>query len=68
MGLTWVDVSLITLLISLAAVLMAHSLIYLNRRDAQEVLRNRQATCRPHQWVRRESTGLICRLCGKIPG
>ena len=68
MGLTWVDVSLITLLISLAAVLIAHSLIYLNRRDAQEVLRNRQATCRPHQWVRRESTGLICRLCGKIPG
>ena len=68
MGLTWIDVSLITLLISLAAVLMAHSLIYLNRRDAQEVLRNRQATCRPHQWVRRESTGLMCRLCGKIPG
>jgi len=68
MGLTWVDVSLITLLISLAAVLMAHSLIYLNRRDAQEVLRNRQATCKPHQWVRRESTGLTCRLCGKVPG
>ena len=65
---TWIDVSLITLLISLAAVLTAHSLVYLNRRDAQEVLRNRQAVCNPHQWVRREPTGLFCRLCGKIPG
>lgn len=68
MGLTWADVSLITLLISLAAVLTAHSLTYLNRRDAQEVLRNRQATCKPHEWVSREPTGLICRRCGKIPG
>jgi hypothetical protein len=42
--------------------------VYLNRRDAQEVLRNRQARCKPHEWVRREPTGLICRLCGKIPG
>jgi hypothetical protein len=68
MGLTWIDVSLITLLISLAAVLTAHSLVYLNRRDAQEVLRNRQAVCKPHEWVRHESAGLICRLCGKVPG
>ncbi|MFI5338519.1 MAG: hypothetical protein ACHQ7N_01610 [Candidatus Methylomirabilales bacterium] len=68
MGFTWIDVSLITLLISLAAVLTAHSLVYLNRRDAQEVLQNRQAVCNPHEWVRREPTGLICRLCGKIPG
>ena len=68
MGFTWIDVSLITLLISLAAVLTAHSLMYLNRRDAQEVLQNRQAVCNPHQWVRREPAGLICRLCGKIPG
>ena len=68
MGLSWTDVGLITLLISLAAVLTAQSLVYLNRRDAQEVLRNRQATCKPHEWVRREPAGLICRLCGKIPG
>ncbi|MGD0266463.1 MAG: hypothetical protein ABSD47_16145 [Candidatus Methylomirabilota bacterium] len=68
MGLSWTDVGLITLLISLAAVLTAQSVVYLNRRDAQEVLRNRQAGCKPHEWVRREPTGLICRLCGKIPG
>ena len=68
MGLTWIDISLFTLLISLAAVLTAHSLMYLNRRDAQEVLRNRQAMCKHHEWVKQEPTGLICRLCGKIPG
>ncbi len=68
MGLTWLDVSLITLLITLAAVLAAQSLIYLNRRDAQELLRNRQATCKRHEWVKREPAGLICRLCGKMPG
>ncbi len=68
MALTWIDVSLLTLLVTLAAVLMAHSLLYLNRRDAQEVLRNRQAMCRRHEWVKGESAGLICRLCGKVPG
>jgi hypothetical protein len=68
MGFTWIDLSIITLLISLAAVLMAHSLLYLNQRDAQEVIRNRQATCRHHEWVKHDSAGLICRLCGKIPG
>ena len=68
MALTWIDVSLLTLLISLAAVLMAQSLIYLNRRDAQDLIRNRQATCRRHEWVKHETGGLICRLCGKIPG
>lgn len=68
MGFTWIDVSLITLLISLAAVLTVQSLVYLNRRDAQEVLRNRQAMCKRHEWVKREPTGLICRLCGKVPG
>ena len=68
MGLTWIDVSLITLLISLAAVLMAQSLFYLNRKDAQEVMRNRQAMCRHHEWVKQASGELACRLCGKIPG
>jgi hypothetical protein len=69
MVLSWLDISLITLLISIAAIMMAQSLIYLNRRDAQEVLRNRQATCLSHEWVRLDpATGLVCRLCGKIPG
>ena len=68
MGISWIDFSLIMLLVSLAAVLTAQSLIYLSRRDAQEVLRNRQSMCKPHEWVRREPTGLVCRLCGKIPG
>lgn len=68
MGFTWIDISLITLLISLAAVLTAQSVMYLNRRDAQEVLRNRQSTCKPHEWVRRDSSELVCRLCGKVPG
>lgn len=65
---TWIDVSLVTLLFSLAAILMAQGLAYLSRRDAQEVRRNRQAACPRHEWVKHESAGLICRLCGKIPG
>jgi hypothetical protein len=69
MAFTWIlDVSAITLLVSLAAVLMAQTISYLNRQDAQEVRRNRQAACTSHEWVRREPDGLICRLCGKIPG
>ena len=68
MALSWIDISLLTLLISLAAVLTAHSLIYLNHRDAQEVRQNRQATCLRHEWVKCEPAELICRLCGKIPG
>lgn len=67
MAITWTDVSLLTLLFSLAAVLMAQGISYLVRRDAQEVRRNRQATCTRHEWVKQES-GLVCRLCGKIPG
>jgi len=56
MGLSWIDVSLIALLIGLAAVLTAESRVYLNRRDTQQVLRNRQAMCKPHEWVKREPT------------
>jgi hypothetical protein len=67
MSLSWIDLSIITLLVSLAAVLMAQSLLYLNRRDAQEVRQNRQATCKRHEWINREA-GLVCRLCGKTPG
>jgi hypothetical protein len=69
MSISWIDISLVTLLISLAAVLVTQSLIYLTHRDAQEVRRNRQAACRRHEWIRLDPTsGLICRLCGKIPG
>lgn len=68
MTLTWIDISLLTLLVCLAAVLMTQSFVYLSQRDAQEVRRNRQATCGRHEWVTCESTGLVCRLCGKTPG
>jgi len=69
MPLTWIDISLLTMVISLGAVLVMQSLIYLNQRDAQEVRRNRQALCGRHEWVRLDpATGLICRLCGKHPG
>lgn len=69
MALTWIDISLVMLLISLAAVLVTQSLIYLTHRDAQEVRRNRQAACMRHEWMRLDTPpGLICRLCGKIPG
>jgi hypothetical protein len=67
MGLSWIDVSLITLLITLAGVLTAQSLIYLNQRDSSEALRNRQAACKLHEWMRNPN-GLICRRCGKTPG
>ncbi|MBI2162878.1 MAG: hypothetical protein HYU32_01865 [candidate division NC10 bacterium] len=36
MSLSWIDISLLTLLICLAAVLMAHSLMYLNRREPRK--------------------------------
>jgi len=69
MALTWLDISLLTLLISLGAILVTQSLIYLTHCDAQEVRRNRQAACRRHEWSRLDSTtGLVCRLCGKLPG
>ena len=69
MPLTWIDISLLTLLFSLAAVLVTQTVMYLNQRDAQEVRLNRQATCRRHEWMRLDpTTGLICRLCDKIPG
>ena len=69
MPLTWIDISLLTMVISLGAVLVMQSLIYLNQRDAQEVRRNHQALCRLHEWMRLDpATGLICRLCGKLPG
>jgi len=69
MSLTWIDISVLTMVISLGAVLETLSLIYLNQRDAQELRHNRQATCRRHKSVRLDpATDLTCRLCGKLPG
>lgn len=68
MTLTWMDVSLLTILFSLAGFLIGRGLSSLSRRDLQEARRNRQATCRHHDWTRHESGGLLCRRCGKIPG
>lgn len=68
MAMMWTDASLLLLLLGLAALLIGQSFAYLTRRDAQETRRNLQETCHPHVWVKRESMGLICRLCEKIPG
>lgn len=68
MALTWMDVSLLTILFSLAGFLIGRGFSYLIRRDVQEARRNRQATCRRHDWMRRESGGWVCRRCGKVPG
>ncbi len=64
----WMDVTLLSLLFSLGTLLAVQGFWYLSRRDAQEARRNCQDACHPHQWIRLEPYGLICRLCGKIPG
>ncbi len=68
MVLSWMDIGVLTLLVSLAGVLTAKILSYLSVRDAWEMRRNKQAACRPHDWARRPSEGLHCRRCGKTPG
>lgn len=68
MAITWVDISTITIFLSLAAVLLGNGFAYLRRCDAQEARRNRQDACTHHDWMRSEQGGLTCRLCGKIPG
>ncbi len=64
MNLTWIDASLLTLLFSLGSLIVQG----LTRREAQEVVVRQQAACIRHEWVRIGSHGLICQLCGKIPG
>jgi hypothetical protein len=64
MNLTWVDASLLTVLFSLGSLIVQG----LTRREAQEVVERQQAACIRHEWVRIGSHGLICQLCGKIPG
>jgi hypothetical protein len=68
MTLAWMEVSLLTILFGLAGLLIGRGLSSLFRRGAPAARRNRQATCRHHDWTRRESGGLVCRRCGKIPG
>ncbi|MGH7409294.1 MAG: hypothetical protein ACREKF_14955 [Candidatus Methylomirabilales bacterium] len=68
MAITWGDISTLTLFFSLAAIVMGNVFSYLRRRDAQEGRQNRQDACTHHQWVQGEPAGLVCRLCGKIPG
>jgi hypothetical protein len=64
MNLTWVDASLLTVLFSLGSLIVQS----VTRREAQEVAERQQAACVRHEWVRIGSHGLICQLCGKIPG
>jgi hypothetical protein len=64
MNLTWIDASLLTLLFSLGSLIVQG----LTRREAQEGVVRQQAACIRHEWVRIGSHGLICQLCGKIPG
>jgi len=68
MAITWIDISTLTLFFSLAAIVLGNTFSYLRRRDAQEGRQNRQDACTHHRWVQREPAGLICRLCGKVPG
>ncbi len=68
MAITWIDISTLTVFFSLAAILAGNAFSYLRRRDAQEARQNRQDACTQHEWVRTDSAGLTCRLCGKIPG
>ena len=64
MNLTWFDASLLTLLFGLGSVIVQS----LSRHEAKEGCGKQQVACGRHDWVRDESRGLICRVCGKIPG
>ena len=55
---------MLTVLFSLGSLIVQS----LTRREAQEVAERQQAACVRHEWVRIGSHGLICQLCGKIPG
>jgi hypothetical protein len=55
---------LLTVLFSLGSLIVQS----VTRREAQEVAERQQAACVRHEWVRIGSHGLICQLCGKIPG
>jgi hypothetical protein len=64
MNLTWLDASLLAVLFGLGSVIVQS----LNRRGALAGKERQQAACIRHDWVRLDSRGLVCQLCGKIPG
>lgn len=64
MNLTWFDASLLTLLFGLGSVIVQS----LGRRETTEGAGKPQVACRRHDWIRDESRGLICQVCGKVPG
>lgn len=64
MNLTWLDASLLTVLFGLGSVIVQR----LGRRGRPEGSGKQQAACRRHDWVRLESSGLVCQRCGKVPG
>ncbi len=63
MNLTWLEVSLLTVLFGVGSVI-AQSL---RRRGELESKEKHRVACRRHEWVRLESRGLVCQRCGKIP-
>ncbi len=64
MNLTWLDVSLLTVLFSVGSVIVQS----LSRRGELEGREKHRVACSRHDWVRLESRGLVCQRCGKIPG
>jgi hypothetical protein len=58
-ALSWMDIGVLTILVSLAGVLTARILSHLRSRHAWEMRRNRKLACRPHSWVRREAGGAV---------
>ena len=67
--LTWSDIAIMVLLLSLAITLFIYAWRYLVRRDKQTGLFNRQSTCGLHQWNdNNKYKQMRCQKCGKIPG
>jgi hypothetical protein len=64
MDLTWLDATLLTLLFGLGSLIVQS----LTRQNAHGVHEKHQAACTRHDWIRIGSRGLVCQLCGKIPG
>jgi len=65
MNLTWLDASFLTLLFGLGTVLVQSvGRHYWAQGDPGKT----SVACDRHNWIRVDSHGLICRLCGKIPG
>ena len=68
-----IDIIAAALLTGLAGCVAMMAFAHLNKRDAYENPKNRQAACQRHEWTKPEgknqnAVGLVCRLCGKVPG